>query len=69
MGLAQIVLVHDRRRVTVRDPVFIAKPLDTLVEAKEPRAILEMTEPLMKRTTRRFGHSADEQLMRLFGVV
>ena len=69
MGLDQVVLVHDRGGVPVREVVLVAQPLHAIVEPQAAWTVLEMAEPLMKRTPGRFGDPSDQQLMGFFGVV
>jgi hypothetical protein len=40
------VLVHDRRRVAVRNTVLVAQPVDLVVEAQEGGTVLDRLEPL-----------------------
>ena len=69
MRAAQVVLVHDRSRVSVREGVLVAQPLHAVLEPLNAGAFVEMAKPLVKRSSGRVGDPSDQCLMRFFGVV
>jgi hypothetical protein len=66
MRFVQVVLVHDRGGVPVRESVLLAQPLNALVEPEETGTVLDMAEPLMKWASGRVGDPSDQHPMCFF---
>jgi hypothetical protein len=56
----QVVLVDDRRRVSMREAVLVPEPLHSIFEAQTSWSIFDMAEPLMKWAPGRFGNPSDQ---------
>jgi hypothetical protein len=69
MSLPKVVLMDDRRGVSVGQRVFVAEPLDPIFESCDAGSVVEMAKPLVKRSSGRVGDPSDQCLVRFFGVV
>src|SRR5579863_8987187 len=65
---AHLVLVHDRARVAVREPVLIGQPVSPFFTAKERGAGVEASEPLREVASRNGRDARDQIFVQLRGV-